>query len=484
MLQVEITYVALTHDNSIKCWGEGQSGRLGNGTNTNMTYPTAIAGNKKYKKVLLGDNSSCALQTNGLLDCWGANGKGQLGLGDTNTRKTPTTNPYVSDIIDFAFGKTNGCAVKSNGTVWCWGENENAELGLGRTSTFETIPQQIQYDISFNAFDNVTQIALGGRDDSGNFLDGGCALKSNGTVWCWGDNVYGQIGNGTTSPVSTLRPTQVSGITTAVHISRVGGTACATLENGTIQCWGLGINGQIGDGSTSSRNSPTTVSGITTAVRTAIGPTGLHNCALLQDGSVKCWGINVFGELGIGTTVSPQNTPVDLINPLSCAADKYVFVTSQAYSSNLGGLEGADAICQAHADRANLPGRYMAWISDNTGSPSTRFNRVPTDYKLVDGTIVANGWDDLTDGTLDAAINLHEDGTVPGVGLQRPWSVTNTDGTYTNGPSCNNWTLDDGPVINNVMRGSVSQTNSTWTATSSNSCAASSHTNSLFCFQQ
>jgi len=143
-----------------------------------------------------------------------------------------------------------------------------------------------------------------------------------------------------------------------------------------------------------------------------------------------------------GTVVGADITNVNV----SCATRKRVFVTSQLYTGNFGGLAGADARCQERADAAGLGGTYMAWLSDNTGSPSTRFTRSSVPYVLVDGTVVADNWTDLTDGTIDAPINRTELNGAPPNGDMTctsvsVWTNTRTDGTQWNpGNSCNNWT--------------------------------------------
>src|SRR5206468_541092 len=138
-----------------------------------------------------------------------------------------------------------------------------------------------------------------------------CALPGDGTVRCWGQNDYGQLGNGTSDPVpdspSTFNPTPVtvSGITTAVAISAGGWYTCAVLRDGTVRCWGDNNWGQLGNGSpegTTSTIPAAPATGITTAIATSAGAE--HNCVLLRDGTVRCWGNNNFGRVGVGTTAA------------------------------------------------------------------------------------------------------------------------------------------------------------------------------------
>jgi len=132
-----------------------------------------------------------------------------------------------------------------------------------------------------------------------------CALVSGGTIWCWGYNSYGELGNGTTTNSST--PVTVSGITTATAVAAGNSHTCALLSGGTVQCWGNNSGEQLGNGTTINSSTPVTVSGITTATAVATGT--LHTCALLSGGTVRCWGINNYGQLGNGTRTF-SSTPV------------------------------------------------------------------------------------------------------------------------------------------------------------------------------
>lgn len=128
-----------------------------------------------------------------------------------------------------------------------------------------------------------------------------CAALSDGSVRCWGQNDYGQLGDGTMT--SSLTPVSVSGVDNAVEISAAFNQTCALLSDGQISCWGANDAGQLGDGTTAGRLLPTTVVGINNATQIVTG--GAHSCALLADGSVKCWGQNLFGELEMELPKAP-----------------------------------------------------------------------------------------------------------------------------------------------------------------------------------
>jgi hypothetical protein len=189
---------------------------------------------------------------------------------------------------------------------------------------------------------------------------------------------------------------------------------------------------------------------------------------------------------GAGTVAGADVSTVGV----SCTTDKLVFVTSQLYGANLGGLDGADAKCQALATAANLPGTYRAWLSDSTGSPSTRFTQSANPYKLVNGTVVANSWADLIDGNISTTISVTESGGAPpssgspGCAADAVFSNTRVNGTLGNVVnSCTNWTGQGATIA----WGRSTATNTTWT----NYCVGNNTPfcdgtikSKLYCFQQ
>jgi cysteine-rich repeat protein len=161
-----------------------------------------------------------------------------------------------------------------------------------------------------------------------------------------------------------------------------------------------------------------------------------------------------------------QNNNDTCLNTCTVPVTKFVFVTSTLFTGNLGGLNGADAKCQARAVAANVPGTFRAWLSDDTGSPSTRMSKLGGPYKLVNGTTVALNWADLTDGNLLAAINLTEFGLAPpmptfcGPNNTPVWTNTTITGTQQiSGQSCGNWL----GVDSQINWGLASATNGSWT---------------------
>ena len=283
---------ALSFDGSIECWGLNASGQLGNGSTTDSLVPVTVSGISTALNLTVGNDHSCARLDNGTVQCWGQNDSGQLGDGTTAQADTPVTVSGITTAIGVAAGASHSCALLSTGGVECWGLNSNGQLGNG-SSTQSTTPVGVS-GIPTNATPPVVAIAIaaGGAHS--------CALLSDGSVECWGLNDHGQLGNNSTAN-QFITPVTVSGISSATAISAGIGFSCALLSDGTVLCWGLNTNGQLGDGDTSDTRVPVAVSGLNSVV-VAIASGSAHSCAILASGKISCWGLNANGQLGIGNT--------------------------------------------------------------------------------------------------------------------------------------------------------------------------------------
>ncbi|MEQ1788445.1 MAG: fibronectin type III domain-containing protein [Acidimicrobiales bacterium] len=243
--------------------------------------------------VTTGSFHACAVLTVGTVGCWGDNGSGQLGEGTTTDSPTLVTVTGISTATAIAAGFMHTCAVLAAGTVECWGLNDDGQLGNG-TTTDSTTP------VTVSGITTATAISAAGTYGTSH----ACAVLADGTVQCWGDNVYGQLGNGTNTGSAT--PVTVTGITTATAISVSDSYSCALLEDGTVQCWGDNETYQLGSYGGDS-TTPLAVTGISTATVVTTG--SYHACALLEDGTVACWGLNHRRQLGYaGPWPWPEST--------------------------------------------------------------------------------------------------------------------------------------------------------------------------------
>jgi len=293
---------ALTAGGGVVCWGRNTDGQLGNGgsgSSSRSLTPTPVVGLENgVAAIAAGYAHTCALTTGGAVLCWGANWAGQLGDGTTAERKTPTAVIGLeSGIATLVTGGVHTCAVTSAGGAMCWGWNTTGQLGDGTTTG------------------RLTPVAVAGLEGGVEMLTAGdthtCAVTAAGGGVCWGKNLSGQLGDGTTADRWT--PTAVSELGSGVAGITAGFShTCAAATGGTVVCWGRNAEGQLGDGTTVPRLTPTAISGLERRVATVVAG-GYHTCAVTAGGgAVLCWGWNQYGQLGDGTTANRQ-TPTAVV---------------------------------------------------------------------------------------------------------------------------------------------------------------------------
>ena len=310
---------ALLSGGTVECWGDNQYGQLGNGTTTGSTLPVAVSGLSGATAISGGLGSTCALLGGGTVDCWGDNQYGQLGDGTTTGSTTPVAVSGLSGATAIAVEDDHTCALLIGETVECWGYNSAGQLGDGTTAGPEYCLYVLHGVPSEPCSTTPVAVDLSGATALAGGDGGSCALLTGGTVDCWGENDYGLLGNGTFSSSSgSATPVAVSDITDATAITATGGGACALLAGGTVDCWGANLGGELGDGTTSGpetcansipcNTSPGAVIGLSGA--TAVAGGGSHACALIVAGSIDCWGDNTGGDLGNGTKRTDLPAPV------------------------------------------------------------------------------------------------------------------------------------------------------------------------------
>lgn len=278
----------------VHCWGDNRFGQLGLGNTLQRRWPTTVSGPRGGPAA--GAYHVCALGLGGRVMCWGSNQYGQLGIGSHQAQLSPVnvTSLQTLGIDKLSSGAAHVCALSDAGGLWCWGANGGA---LGDGTTLErTVPVQV---VGMDS--HVSAVATG--------YGHSCALKDDGTVWCWGNNTSGQLGDG--SLVNRLQPVAVSGLgMAATSISAGYVHTCARLSDASLRCWGLNTNGQLGDGSMQSNSSPVAVSGLGGST-SGVAAGYAHTCATLNNGAVRCWGSNVYAQLGDGTLMD-RATPVSV----------------------------------------------------------------------------------------------------------------------------------------------------------------------------
>jgi alpha-tubulin suppressor-like RCC1 family protein len=326
---------AIDAASKLRCWGSNDWGQLGIGSEPAQTVPLAVASLQTPVAQLAAAYASyCARMIDGTVFCWGNSFYVELGYGPQGVTSAPvqmttlgsavvqiaagdagTTCAVVADggvwcwgmvsnargvfdrqpipfqvvglpaVIEVAVGWGHTCARANDGSVWCWGRNDNGMIGSGTEFLYSLVPDQVA-----TLGQVAVEIAAAGLHT--------CARMSDGTLWCWGANYEGQLGDGTT--VDSPTPVQVTALGSSVRQVSASprGHTCAALADGTAWCWGLNDEGQLGNGTTESSLAPVQVPGLASVVQLSAGES--HTCARTSDGAIWCWGRNSFGQLGNG----------------------------------------------------------------------------------------------------------------------------------------------------------------------------------------
>jgi alpha-tubulin suppressor-like RCC1 family protein len=304
---------ALNSGGGVWCWGDNESGQLGDAKASTGQYPVQPVGlTSGVSQIAAGYVFTCALLTNGHVTCWGDNSSGQLGTGDTSPATVPAAvlaSPGVelTGVTAIAAGGYHTCALMTDTTVKCWGNDFDGQLGdAGNTDS--SVPVTVVTGLGGPALTGVTAIAGGGYHT--------CAVVG-GAAMCWGLNEFGQLGNdaGPTFANSNV-PVSVSGLASGVDKVIAGNDhSCALTTGGAVSCWGYNFFGQLGNGGNADSDVPVAVTGMGSGVN-MVAAGYYHTCALTT-GAVKCWGDDGFGQLGDDTDLAGKNVPTAVFGPLT-----------------------------------------------------------------------------------------------------------------------------------------------------------------------
>ncbi|HEX8434865.1 RCC1 repeat-containing protein [Archangium sp.] len=275
--------VVLKEDGTVWTSGHNSQGQLGDGTTTNYSVPVQVQGLSHVTAIAAGWVHSVALKDDGTVWAWGRNNWGGLGDGTTTDRYVPVQVQGLSRITALAAGQGHSVALKEDGTVWAWGYNQAGALGDG-SRTNRMTPVQVK------GLSRIIAIAAGPEHN--------VALRRDGTVWTWGRNDWGQIGNGTVR-VLHLTPVQVPDLTQVTAVAAGFTHTLAVKAGGTVWAWGHNNEGQLGDGTTESRSVPVQVAGLTQV--TSLIANSNHTVVLRKDGTVWDWGYNIAGQPSVRT---------------------------------------------------------------------------------------------------------------------------------------------------------------------------------------
>ena len=290
---------AVMSDGTVRMWGKGSRGMVGNGQTSNVHTPTIIDLGSPVTQIGTLDDAVCWMLASGQVKCVGYNAQGALGDGSTTDRTTPVlVNGISSDnpATRLTCGYNHCLVVLADGTMKAWGHGTQGQLGDGSASHRYS---PVTVNLGQSAGQPVLSIAAGTYHS--------LAVLADGTVKAWGYNNHGEIGDGTTTNRRN-GPVTINVGGPARMVSATAYSSCAVLVSGQTKCWGRNNYGQLGDGSTSNRNSPVDITSSLHDVPIAIVGGHDHRCWMFADDTIQCSGSNSYGRLGDGTTTN-RNVP-------------------------------------------------------------------------------------------------------------------------------------------------------------------------------
>ena len=305
--------IATKSDGTLWAWGSNGQGQLGDGTTTTRISPTQIGTATIWSGIAAGAKHSLATRGDGTIWAWGGNSRGQLGDGTTVSKTSPIQIGSSSNWASMAAGGYHSVAVRSDGTLWAWGDNRDGEIGRGFVSSSpEVSPVQVGSATTWSKVG-----AGGGRantwqgNPSGREFGHSMGIMANGTLWTWGSNNLGQLGNGLSGSVAFVSaPTQIGTDTSwakvaGSHYSSQFGFSAALKADGTMWAWGSNSSGQLGDGSTVDSSSPTRIS-LNSKVTIDVLGINFGNTVL---GSTATQNVSVVNSSGVSVNMSSGTAP-------------------------------------------------------------------------------------------------------------------------------------------------------------------------------
>jgi len=310
---------AILADRSVRCWGIGGEGRLGYGNvddvgNAANAGPVNLGAGRTARALAAGFDFTCAILDDGSVHCWGDGSNGRLGTGST----APVLSPAAASPVDLGgrtataitAGYQHACALLADGSVRCWGLGTAGRLGYGNQNSIgDNESPASAGPVDLGAGHRAVAISAGWYHT--------CAIRDDGALLCWGYGAYSQLGYPNTASVGddetpgAVGPVDLGGHTVRA-VSAGDSHTCVILDDGSVRCWGLGTYGRLGYGSTAVVPSAAGAGSVNLGPgRTAVSISTYlgHTCAILDTGDVRCWGLGGNGRLGYGDQVSIGDDP-------------------------------------------------------------------------------------------------------------------------------------------------------------------------------
>ncbi|GMQ61006.1 RCC1 domain-containing protein [Vallitalea maricola] len=342
--------IALKNDGTVWAWGANNNGQLGDGTRIDRLTPVQIKGLTGVKTIAVNWYRNIALKYDGTVWGWGKNENGELGDGTTTDRLIPMQIKELTNVKSIVINWFHSIALKNDGTVWGWGKNDQGQLGDG-TTTDRLTPVQTEI------LTNVKTIAAD--------MYHNIALKNDGTVWAWGGNGNGQLGDGTLTG-DRIIPVQVKNLLDIKSV-QIGSDYCIALRNdGTVWAWGINSYGQLGDGTKKEKAIPVQI--LTDVIKIAVGSD--NAIAIKRNGTVLGWGSNYWGELGNGINARSVLNPTyiyALYAPNYPQQPQNISVIPKISNINLSWLTALNAINYT-VKRATTSGGEYTILAENITS--------------------------------------------------------------------------------------------------------------------
>jgi alpha-tubulin suppressor-like RCC1 family protein len=408
--------LALRSDGTVFAWGSDEYGKLGVGRALFSSVPIPVPGLSSVVTIGSGSNHTLAVKQDGTVWAWGSNGQGQLGDSTLTDRTSPTQVRGMTNVMAVAGGAYHSIALRQDGTVWGWGQNVCGELGVSPTDENWYLAK-----VQTLGLTGITSIAVGSMFN--------IALRNDGTVWAWGCNDFGQLGDGTTA--ERYLPVQVSGLSDIVAVGASSGSGAALRRDGSIWEWGYG--GAIGNRLTPKQTSGVTgamslgaggavvaairsdgtmwqwyvgqspaarLEGVSGLIKVAVG--GAHTLLLKSDRTVLSFGtLNYSGQLGDGTTF-PRDTPVPVVGLSKVVAlvagENHSVALSETGEVYSWGSDSKGQLGQSAAMNLAIPTQVRG-LEDVIYLSAGRFHNLAVKQ---DGTVWSWGWNfngQLGDGT-------------------------------------------------------------------------------------
>lgn len=285
----------LVADGTVYCWGRNTYGQLGSGADVDLLVPTQVTATDAVQ-VAIGFNATCVRRRDARVACAG---RGDVvGSGNTAASHTFTDVPGITDAIDVTSGEEHVCVLVADGSVRCWGQNNDGQLGDGTQGIERLMP---------------TAGPVGPYDDieAGDYHT--CARRLDGTIDCWGRGTLGQLGDGLAATSPT--PVRVTGIDDARALALGADHSCALRSGSVATCWGAGSEGTLGDGMTAMVRAAPSANVTLANIAELSTRTARHACARTLDGTVYCWGFNLYGQIGDATDNNLRPDPTNVSVP-------------------------------------------------------------------------------------------------------------------------------------------------------------------------